>query len=164
MAWNARNRTIRNLQFLTFDTVTGYAKTSKKPGGCKSKVWVVYENDRAYPEYLVRYIVEDEEANEVNATARSDPTVCSGISLPHGSPDASFAQVETNDLSINGKISVHQNDDEKSVDSSDSDGASDDSASIGTTESDTSDDDDGKSDDGSSSDSSDSSDEEEINA
>ena len=123
-------------------------------------MYVVYENGRAYPQYIVRYI-EDEEMQEVNTTAQSDPTERSGISLPHGSPDATCTQVETNDLSIKGKISVYQNDDnEKSVESSDSD----DSASLSTTESDTSDDDDGKSDDGSSFDSSNSSDEELINA
>ena len=47
-----------------FDTVSGFTQTDvRKPNGqwekncaCpKSQVWIVYENGRAYPEYVVRY-------------------------------------------------------------------------------------------------------------
>jgi hypothetical protein len=49
---------------LKFNTVQGYTQTDKKledgtwtkDEKCpRSKVWIVYENGRAYPQYLVRY-------------------------------------------------------------------------------------------------------------
>jgi hypothetical protein len=73
-----------------YDTVSGFTQTGKKkPDGSwkknstcpKSKVWIVYENGRAYPEYVVRYYraAARDPARTPYATRAEAPVPAEGI-------------------------------------------------------------------------------------
>jgi hypothetical protein len=59
-----------------FDTVSGWTQTVRQgkpnPACPRSKVFIVYENGRAYPEYLVRYYRGERDPGRTPYTTRQD--------------------------------------------------------------------------------------------
>ena len=69
----------RNIN-LIFNTIIEYAITNRYKK-CTYQVWVLYENDKVYPEYLARYILEDEEIQGAYRTGQTYPPTNLKISV-----------------------------------------------------------------------------------
>jgi len=66
---------------LKYNTVTGYT--------CGSQVWIVYENDRAYPDSLVRYYRGDRDPKRSPYETRSEATKDAASTLAQPPPSKS---------------------------------------------------------------------------
>ena len=75
----------RSLTVPPIDTSTGYKYNSVTGVTAGSQVWIVYENGRAYPEYLVRYYTGSRDKNrspyESKKEASKSKTWCSSMSF-----------------------------------------------------------------------------------
>lgn len=122
---------------LRYDTVTGHTRATK--------VWIVYENNRASPDYIVRYrVMGDIEEGNVAAPPRQSTStaVNPGLDVSSGRPDDSTAHdrnIRIGADNDDGRSSQHT-DDDASSDDSDSTSSGKDNSSTGTTESDSDDD------------------------
>ena len=71
------------MRIVAADSVQGYTQCVISENCPRSKIWVVYENGRAYPKYLVRYYRGDRDARRTQFETREQAGVTGSMARRH---------------------------------------------------------------------------------